>query len=94
MGDVTLSASAVLAITGLLAALSGAIGILFRALLSAKNEQIERERGLTDKLLPAVEANTSTLQQLVNVLARNQERERDREHEWDRERERPPRGGR
>lgn len=56
------------AISALLSGLCLAIGILFRALLGAKDAQIKREQELTNKLLPAVEENTRTLQRLVEVM--------------------------
>lgn len=72
MGEITLSPSAVVAISAILGALATTIGVLFRALLSAKDAQIKREQELTNKLLPATEENTRTLQRLVEVMQQDQ----------------------
>lgn len=86
MGDISLSSSAVLAVTGLLAALCGALGVVWRqsqsrereltdAIIRGKDSQILREQELTNKLLPAVEENTRTLQRVAELMqAISQER--------------------
>lgn len=58
----------------ILTSLCGAIGLLFRGLLEAKNAAIAREQELTNKLLPAVENNTRTLERLVEVIQGEQNR--------------------
>jgi hypothetical protein len=68
LSDVSLSASAVVAITALLGALGTTIGFLFRAYDGSQKAAITREQELTNKLLPAVEENTRTLQRLVEVF--------------------------
>lgn len=67
MEDISLSGSALVVISAIGGALATTIGVLFRALLGAKESQIKREQDLTNKLLPAVEENTRTLQRLVEV---------------------------
>lgn len=57
-----------MAIGGLLTSLVTAIGILFRALLKAKDDQIKREQDLTGKLLPAMENNTKTLERVLEII--------------------------
>lgn len=79
VGEITLSTEAVLAVTGLLACLSGAIGVQYRTararereltadLIASKNAQIRRERELNDKLLPAVEQCNRILQRLADQI--------------------------
>lgn len=96
MGDVTLSSSAVLAVTGLLACLASAIGVLFWRLDDSRQSQIaqaqtdaddkvEREREITDKMMPAVEENTRTLKRWIEIQEAIWERERRMEY-----RELPP----
>jgi len=48
--------------------MAGAVGALFWALIASKNEQIKREKELTDKLLPSTEDNTRSLTQLMELM--------------------------
>jgi hypothetical protein len=68
LDGISLSASAATAVGLLLTSLSSVIGVLFWQLLGAKDRAILREQELTNKLLPAVEENTRTLQRLVELL--------------------------
>lgn len=70
MPDLLIPGAAVAAITTVLLSLTGAIGILFRALLASKNAAIQREQELTDKLLPTVEEIARTQRQLLEGLQR------------------------
>ena len=54
--------------TAILGGMCAAIGLLFHQLIASKNEQIEREQELTNKLLPAVEEGNRTLQRLVELI--------------------------
>lgn len=72
MSDISLSGSAVVAITAILGAMATAIGFLFRAYDGSQKAQIKREQELTNKLLPAVENNTRTLERLVEVFQASQ----------------------
>lgn len=55
-------------VTSLVGVLGTVIGTLFWQLLSAKDRAISREQELTNKLLPAVEENTRTLQRMVDLI--------------------------
>jgi hypothetical protein len=70
---------AVAAVTALLAGLCTAIGVLYLSsrareskltddLIASKNAQIEREKELTNKLLPAVEEGNRILQRLMEQV--------------------------
>lgn len=68
MGDLSISPSAALAVSAILGALCTTVGFLFRAYDGSQKAAITREQELTNKLLPAVEENTRTLQRLVEVF--------------------------
>ena len=63
MPDLLIPGAALAAITAVLLSLTGAIGILFRALIVSKDKAIAREQELTDKLLPATQDTTRAVQE-------------------------------
>lgn len=66
--DISLSTGAVVAVSGLLSALAGAVGVLFWALHASQNAQIKREQELTNTLLPAVREISQIVLRLAETL--------------------------
>jgi hypothetical protein len=73
-------------ISALLAAYTTGVGILFRALLKAKDDQIlaaertaqdrvNREREITDRVIPAIEEHTATVKRLIQIQGQTWGRE-------------------
>lgn len=67
MGDVVLSAPALVVIGALLTAMSGAIGFLFRTLMSVKDSQLETMKSERDSYKEIADDAVGTLEAKVNL---------------------------
>lgn len=83
--DISLSTGAVIAVTGLLSVMAGAIGTLFLALRGSYKEnaellkaQIKREQDLTDTLLPSVREISQIVLRLAETMQGQGQESRDR----------------